>query len=144
MLRENIVKTALKEAVLGTRYISQGQTLGSHMDCAGFLYAVFKENGYEFQYDNTLTEAKDGSIINAIDTVLKPTDKPLPGDIIAFEKDSEVFHVAIYLSSMSLGTFVHTNNIANKVIIDNFAESPFWRRYYYGYYSIDKLLALSS
>jgi cell wall-associated NlpC family hydrolase len=140
MLRENIVKTALNEAIIGTRYISQGQTLGSHLDCTGFVYAVFKENGYEFEYDNTLTEAYDGSIIKAIDTVLKPTDQPLPGDIIAFEQNSEVFHVAIYLSSRQLGTFVHTNNIANKVIIDNFAESNFWRRYFYGYYSIKPLL----
>jgi cell wall-associated NlpC family hydrolase len=140
LTREGIIQTAINELASDAKYVHQGQTLGSALDCTGFVYAVFKENGFEFEYDHTLVEAHNGSIKNAIDTVLKPTENPRTSDIVAFEKDGEVFHVAIYLSDRNLGTFIHINKISNKVTLDNFANSAFWRRYFYGYYSIHNLL----
>jgi cell wall-associated NlpC family hydrolase len=138
--REGIIQTAVNELKNKTRYIHQGQQLGSHLDCVGLIYAVFKKNGYEFEYDNTLVEARDRSIINALDVTLKRTDSPLSGDIVSFEKNGEVFHVGLYLSSRNLGTFIHTQSISNCVTLDNFEESNYWRRFFYAYHSIEPLL----
>lgn len=123
-----------------TRYISQGHTLGSSLDCVGFIYAVFLDNGFEFIYDHTLVEAENGSIIRELEKLLKPTDRPKPGDIVTFIRNGEVFHVGMYLNSEGGGTFIHTNNINKKPVVSRFDDSAYWHRYLHGYYSIDRLL----
>jgi cell wall-associated NlpC family hydrolase len=137
MRRKEIVKTALAEVANETRYISQGCTLGSNLDCVGLVYAVFLKHGFEFIYDHTLVEAENGSIIKEIKKVLTPVAIPKPGDLVTFIKDGEVFHVGIVVKDRAI---VHTNRISKKVVVDNLDESAYWARYFHGYYSIEKIL----
>lgn len=140
MQRKRIIKTAMKEVENATRYIPQQCTLGSALDCVGFVYAVFLDNGYEFVYDHTLVEAENGSIITEIEKILKPTVTPKAGDIVTFIKNGEVFHIGIFLNSNNGGTFMHTNNLDKKVVVSSFADSTYWQRYFHGYYSIASLI----
>lgn len=137
MRRKDIVKTALAEVANETRYISQGCTLGSNLDCVGLVYAVFLKHGFEFIYDHTLIEAENGSIIKEIEKVLVPTATPKPGDLATFIKDGEVFHIGIVVKHKA---FIHTNRLSKKVVIDNLTESAYWSRYFHGYYSIENIL----
>jgi cell wall-associated NlpC family hydrolase len=144
MQRKKIIKTALKEVENKTKYIHQGIQLGKALDCAGLLYAVFLKNGFCFEYDHTLIEAENGSIINKIESLLNPTINPKPGDIATFKKNGEVFHLGIYLNDNDGGTFIHTNSISNCVVQESRSQAKLWDRYFYSYYSIETILRLKS
>lgn len=113
---ETIVETAMK--YMGVPYVWAG-TSPNGFDCSGFVYYVYKENGYSINrtaasiYQNGVPVDRDSLQI---------------GDAICFGASaSYIGHVGIYIGD---GEFIHASSGSGQVVISGLDESYYNRNYF--------------
>ena len=105
-LRTNIKNTALK--YIGGRYVWGGTTLGSGVDCSGFVQQIFKIYGVKLPRTSR-DQAKIGSAVSSGNKKV--------GDLIFYANSNGVIdHVAIYIGNNQI---VHAANTKSGIKINN-------------------------
>ncbi len=87
-VRNNIVNYALK--FLGNPYVWGGTSLTQGADCSGFTQSVFRDNGISIPRTSR-SQAASGKRISI--------SEMQPGDLIFYDKDDYINHVAIYIGN---------------------------------------------
>ena len=115
---DKIVATAKK--YLGTPYVWGGAS-PSGFDCSGFVYYVFRSNGYSISR-TIATMYKQGTHVDKKDLQ--------PGDIVIFQNTykSGISHVGIYVGD---GMFIHSPS-SGKVVSYADLYSDYYTSHYYG------------
>ncbi len=113
-----IVATAQK--YLGVPYVWAG-TSPSGFDCSGFVYYVYKENGYK-------TNRTAASLFS--NGVYVDRSQLQPGDVICFYSGSYGYigHCGIYIGN---NQFIHASSSSGKVVVNSLSES-YYNSHYYG------------
>ena len=105
-LRTNIKNTALK--YIGGRYVWGGTTLGSGVDCSGFVQQIFKIYGVKLPRTSR-DQAKIGTAVSSGNKKV--------GDLIFYANSNGVIdHVAIYIGNNQI---VHAANTKSGIKINN-------------------------
>jgi hypothetical protein len=117
--RTGILKTARK--MLGIPYRLGGDSPLTGMDCSGFVYRVFRDNGY------AMPRATDAQALPG-----DPNRSPLPGDALVFRGNgASGRHTAIYFGK---GWFIHSPGTGRRITFDKM-DSPYYRGRYLGSWS---------
>ncbi len=87
-IRNNIVNYALK--FLGNPYVWGGTSLTQGADCSGFTQSVFRDYGISIPRTSR-SQAASGERISI--------SEMKPGDLIFYDKDGYINHVAIYIGN---------------------------------------------
>ncbi|MBO1624576.1 C40 family peptidase [Bacillus sp. SY8(2021)] len=113
-----IIDLALKQ--IGKPYI-WGQSGPNSFDCSGFIYYVYKNNGYNIQRTS----------VAGYWPMATKTNDPRPGDLIFFQNtyQSGPSHVGIYLGN---GEFVHAADEKTGVRKDNMSNT-YYKSHFLGY-----------
>ena len=113
--RKNIVNTAKR--YMGVKYKSGGIN-PSGFDCSGYVYYVYKKNGYIIPR-NSEKQCKMGIRI--------PLNSAKPGDLLFFNTSgNSISHVAIY---MGRDKFIHAPSTGKKVSFSSL-NNPYWKKRY--------------
>ncbi len=105
-LRTNLKNTALK--YIGGRYVWGGTTLGSGVDCSGFVQQIFKIYGVKLPRTSR-DQAKVGTAVSSGNKKV--------GDLIFYANSKGVIdHVAIYIGNNQI---VHAANTKSGIKINN-------------------------
>ena len=105
-LRTNIKNTAIK--YIGGKYVWGGTTLGSGVDCSGFVQQIFKIYGVKLPRTSR-DQAKVGTAVNSGNKKV--------GDLIFYANSNGVIdHVAIYIGNNQI---VHAANSKSGIKINN-------------------------
>ncbi len=117
---DQIIEYAKK--YLGTPYAYGQAKLGVGVDCSGFTYAVFKDNGI------TLNRSSRDQVRNGT-TVDK--SQLLPGDLVFFDTEGAnngaISHVGLYIGE---GKYIHSSNGKSwAVVISNLNDAYSIRTY---------------
>ncbi|HIW17252.1 MAG TPA: C40 family peptidase [Firmicutes bacterium] len=113
-----IVSTA--KQYLGVPYVWAGTSPGG-FDCSGFVYYVYKQNGYTTNR-TAASLFSDGAYVDR--------SQLQPGDVICFYSGSYGYigHCGIYIGD---GQFIHASSSAGQVVIDSLSEG-YYNSHYYG------------
>jgi len=112
---------AYAKQYLGTPYVYGGTSLTSGVDCSGFTYSIFKNNGISLnrssreQYKNGVSVSKS---------------ELMPGDLVFFNTggDTPISHVGMYIGN---GQYIHSTDGGGKgVCISNLNEGYSANTYY--------------
>ena len=96
-------------------------TTESGFDCSGFVYYVYKQNGYTTNR-TAASLFSDGAYVDR--------SQLQPGDVICFYSGSYGYigHCGIYIGD---GQFIHASSSAGQVVIDSLSEG-YYNSHYYG------------
>jgi len=113
--RNSIVNTAKR--YMGVKYKSGG-TDPSGFDCSGYVYYVYKKNGYNIPRTSE-KQYKKGIRISLRNAK--------PGDLVFFNTSgNRISHVAIYIGN---DTFIHAPSTGKKVSFSSI-NNPYWKKRY--------------
>jgi len=87
-IRSEIVKYALQFE--GNPYVWRGTSLTNGADCSGYIQSVFRDNGISIPRTSR-TQATGGRKISI--------DNVQPGDLIFYDRNGTINHVAIYIGN---------------------------------------------
>lgn len=87
-LRNNIVEYALQFA--GNSYVWGGTSLTNGADCSGYTQSVFRDNGISIPRTSR-SQASSGRSVSV--------DNMKPGDLIFYDRNGSINHVAIYIGN---------------------------------------------
>lgn len=113
----NIVEYAKKYQ--GVKYVFGGSS-PSGFDCSGFIYYVYKNNGYPIERKAARHYWQD----------VKKTDNPKAGDLIFFKNTyrSGISHIGIYMGD---GKFIHASS--NKGVTISNVNDTYYKNHFAGY-----------
>lgn len=112
---QQIVDTAMK--YMGVPYVWAG-TSPSGFDCSGFVYYVYKENGYSIN--------RTAASIYLNGTAVEKENLQV-GDAVCFSSSSEsIGHVGIYIGG---GQFIHASSGVGQVIISELSSTYYTTHY---------------
>lgn len=105
-LGDQIVNFAMQ--YLGTPYVYGGNSLGSGVDCSGFVYQVMKHHGINLSRSSSAQYSNNGYHISV--------DELQKGDLVFYGYSGRVSHVGIYIGG---GQIIHANDERTGVIISS-------------------------
>jgi len=105
-LRKEIVEYALQFE--GNPYVFGGTSLTKGTDCSGFTQSVFKGKGIRIPRTSR-EQAKGGKEV--------PLKSIRPGDLIFYEKNGQINHVALYIGNKKI---IHASNPESGIKISRY------------------------
>lgn len=118
---------------LGTPFHHQASIKGVGCDCAGFVKGVATNLGYITKKirANYGREPANGALEKLLATLIIPTNKPEPGDIILFKFLNEPQHLGILLAD---NVVIHAYSGEGKVIMHRLDKK--WLNRVVGHYAL--------
>jgi cell wall-associated NlpC family hydrolase len=107
---------------IGTPYVYGGTNLNTGVDCSGYIYSVFKDNGITLNRSSR-EQYKNGTSVAKSDLQ--------PGDLVFFNTggNTSISHVGMYIGD---GQYIHSTDGGNRgVCISNLSDS-YSKNTYYG------------
>lgn len=92
---------------IGNPYVWGGTSLTNGADCSGFTQSIYKKYGITLPH-HAASQAKMGTKISL--------SEALPGDLVFYDKNGVINHVAIYIGG---GQVVHASNPKSGIKISN-------------------------
>lgn len=114
-LRTSIVQFA--EKYQGKSYKYGGST-PKGFDCSGFTLFVMKEHGIRLPH-NSGAQSKLGKKIDP--------KQAQPGDLLFFEKQGRIFHVALVKENNNSGLYMIHGSSSRGIVVDNVYENSYWK-----------------
>ena len=113
-LRKSIVQFA--EKYTGTSYKYGGST-PKGFDCSGFTLFVMNEHGVKLPHNS----GAQSSVGKKIDP-----KKAQAGDLLFFEKQGRIFHVALVYDNNKDGLFMIHGSSSRGIVVDNVYGNSYW------------------
>lgn len=92
---------------IGNPYVWGGTSLTNGADCSGFTMSIYKKYGITLPH-HAASQAKLGTKVSL--------SEALPGDLVFYDKNGVINHVAIYIGG---GQVVHASNAKTGIKISN-------------------------
>ena len=124
-LRQSIVSTAKDQIGAAYQYAAKGP---NSFDCSGLVSFVHKKNRLNTSGSSDHLSRKAAGI---------PVQSALPGDLIFFRKNNQVFHVSIITKLTSDAIWVVHSTSSKGVIEQNIKASTYWEPKVYKVISLD-------